>query len=234
MIKDKIADYWNWRSTSYHEEYMDRITDEINLWEQIFTPMIPAGKHLNVIEVGTGPGILALALAKMGHNVTGIDLSPEMVKKAQSNAEKLGLTAQFREGDAENLDLDAGSADLIISKYLMWTLPHPDAFLKGANQILTPGGQIIAVDGVWYTGANDHSAPNKPYSEFFDACYEEVRPNLPLGKDNTPEKVVSLITDHGFSDSTWRYLDEYQAFLKSIDTGETTVTPYIVSAKKTC
>ena len=234
MIKDKIADYWNWRSTSYHEEYMSRITNEINLWEQIFTPIIPEGKQLNVIEVGTGPGILALALAKMGHNVTGIDLSPEMVKKAQANAEKLGITAAFREGDAENLDLAAGSADLIISKYLMWTLPHPDAFLKGANQILTPGGQIIAVDGVWYTDTQDHTTPNKPYSEFFDECYEEVRPNLPLGKNNTPEKVVSLITGHGFSDSTWRYLDDYQAFLKSIDIGETTVTPYIVSAKKTC
>ncbi|WP_319378833.1 class I SAM-dependent methyltransferase [uncultured Methanocorpusculum sp.] len=234
MIKDKIADYWNWRSTSYHQEYMSRITDEIELWEQILTPILPEGKHLNVIEVGTGPGILALALAKMGHNVTGIDLSPEMIKKAQNNAEKIGINASFREGDAENLDLAAGSADLIVSKYLMWTLPHPDIFLDGANRILAPGGRIIAVDGVWYTDTQEQAPAEKPYSAFFDECYEEVRPNLPLGKDNTPDKVVSLIADHGFSDSTWRYLDDYQSFLKTFDTNETTVTPYLVSAKKSC
>jgi len=231
-MKDEIADYWNWRSSSYHEEFAEYMIEEIKIWEKIFSEILPENKTLKVAEIGTGPGIVGLSLASMGHDVIGIDLSDEMVCKASRNAEKLGIQAKFKQGDAENLDLENDTYDLIISKYLMWTLPNPDKFLTEAQRLLTSGGKIVLIDGVWFS-ENDESKEVDRENQFEEA-YKDIKPNLPLAKDNTAEKVIKLIQQQGFTDSNWRYLTDYQEeYLLKYDSETVNAMPYIITAMKT-
>jgi Methylase involved in ubiquinone/menaquinone biosynthesis len=231
-MKDEIADYWNWRSSSYHEEFAEYMIEEIKIWEKIFSEILPKNKTLKVAEIGTGPGIVGLSLASMGHDVIGIDLSDEMICKASRNAEKLGIQAKFKQGDAENLDLENDTYDLIISKYLMWTLPNPDKFLAEAQRLLTSGGKIVLIDGVWFS-ENDESKEADRENQFEEA-YKDIKPNLPLAKDNTAEKVIKLIQQQGFTDLNWRYLTDYQEeYLLKYDSETVNAMPYIITAMKT-
>jgi ubiquinone/menaquinone biosynthesis C-methylase UbiE len=60
----------------------------------------------------------------MGHEVTGIDLSASLLEKAKHDAENLWLEIDFFHGDAENLSFEGSSFDLVVSKFLLWTLPN--------------------------------------------------------------------------------------------------------------
>lgn len=72
-----------------------------------------------VLDVGCGAGFDAFAAALQvgpGGHVIGIDMTPEMVAKAQATAQALGLShVEFREGFAEALPIDDGWADVIVS-----------------------------------------------------------------------------------------------------------------------
>jgi SAM-dependent methyltransferase len=67
-----------------------------------------------VLEVGTGTGRIALALARAGHEVTGIDPSAAMLAVARQKAEADALDATFVEGCAQDLALEAGRYGLAI------------------------------------------------------------------------------------------------------------------------
>jgi ubiquinone/menaquinone biosynthesis C-methylase UbiE len=235
--KEKIADYWNWRSTTYHEEFSDYIDEEMKVWKNTLSEYIPEGKTIRAAEIGTGPGVLALALADMGHSSTGIDLSEEMIKKAAKRAEELGIDAKFMQGDAENLSLDDGAYDLVISKYLMWTLPHPEKFLEECRRILSPGGTLVLIDGVWFNEADKEPEPDS--ETYFEECYQDIKEALPLCKGNTADKVTAIVAEHGFSDASWQSLSDYDKFLREHSSPEDYAAsypapPYIISAKKPC
>lgn len=235
--KERIADYWNWRSTTYHEEFSDFIGEEMEVWKKTLSGYIPEGKTIRVAEIGTGPGLLAHVLAGMGHFVTGVDLSEEMIKKASGRAEELGITAKFIQGDAENLSLEDEAYDLVISKYLMWTLPHPDKFLEECRRILSPGGTLILIDGVWFNETDEEPDPGS--ETYFQECYHDIREALPLYTGNTADRVTGIITGHGFSGASWQSLPEYSEFLRKHKDPEDYVAaypqpPYIISARKPC
>jgi len=63
--------------------------------------------------------------AEMGHHVTAIDLSANMLEKARKNASKRSLDINFIQGDAEALLLPDAQFDVVSSKFLLWTLPNP-------------------------------------------------------------------------------------------------------------
>lgn len=235
--KENIADYWNWRSTTYHEEFSDLIKEEMDVWKKTLSEYIPKGKTIRAAEIGTGPGILALALADMGHPSTGVDLSEEMIKKASGRAEELGIDAIFIQGDAENLTLENEGYDLVISKYLMWTLPHPQKFLEECRRILLPGGTLILIDGVWFDETDKKPDPNS--ETYFEECYQDIKEALPLCQGNTPDMVTGIIAEHGFSDASWQSLSDYDKFLREHSNPEDYAAsypapPYIISARKPC
>ena len=88
--KEVIADYWNFRSSTYTNGTNGFDEEERMVWKQVFENSV-SGKRLRVLDVGTGAGFLALLFAEMGHEVTGMDLSEGMLKKAKNNADSMGL-----------------------------------------------------------------------------------------------------------------------------------------------
>jgi ubiquinone/menaquinone biosynthesis C-methylase UbiE len=98
-----------------------------------------------VLDLGCGPGALALRLARRSpdRTVTGVDLSPAMVRMARARAvwEGSAERVRFTEGNAAALPFDDGSFDLVVSTLSLHHWRDRTAALREIRRVLKPGGR---------------------------------------------------------------------------------------------
>ena len=110
--------------------------------------------HLRILDIGTGPGFFPMILAEAGYHVTAIDYTPGMLEKAAENAAKFigekSRNIEFKRMDAQALEFEDESFDVIISRNLTWNLPHPEMAYKEWLRVLKKGGKLLNFDANWY------------------------------------------------------------------------------------
>jgi len=101
----------------------------------------------SVLEVGVGTGI-SLPRYRPHLDVTGIDLSPEMLRKARDRVRKLGLrnVKAIREMDAQNLEFEDACFDTVVAMYVLTVVPEPSRVMAELARVCRPGGQILIVN----------------------------------------------------------------------------------------
>ena len=147
-IKKEISSYWTGRSEDFARLREEELNSEMaGLWLKELEKGLPEGEGLRILDVGTGCGFFSVLLAKLGHQVTGIDLTPAMIEKAKQIARERGVEADFEVMDAEHPDFPDGTFDVIVSRNLTWTLPHPAEAYGEWLRVLKPGGVLLNFDG---------------------------------------------------------------------------------------
>lgn len=111
---------------------------------------ISEGDH--VLDLGSGAGndcFVARALVGENGRVTGLDFTPEMLKKARENNAKLGyVNVEFIEGDIENMPLRSDSFDVVISNCVLNLVPDKSKAFSEIHRVLKPGGHFCVSDVV--------------------------------------------------------------------------------------
>lgn len=101
-----------------------------------------------VVDVGSGPGRLAVKLARSlpEARVEGVDPSASMVDQARRNAASEAFPPHFREGDAVALPWADGSVALVVSTMSMHHWDDAEAGLRDIARVLSPGGRAMIYD----------------------------------------------------------------------------------------
>ena len=131
--------------------------------EQLRTFLAPLEGDERAVDVGTGAGTLALALAPLVREVVGVDLVPELLEEARRDAP---ANVMFVEGDAAKLPFDDFSFDLSCSRRTLHHVSRPELAVAELTRVTRPGGRIFV---------DDQIAPVDPLAAFELDRFERAR-----------------------------------------------------------
>lgn len=201
--KERITNYWTKRSSGFKEQRKAELHDPIaQRWQKEIEKYLPKGK-LKILDVGCGAGFFTILLSKMGHEVTGTDLTPDMIRYARELVEEEKADCQFLIMDGESLDFEDGTFDVVISRNLTWTLPDTARAYKEWLRVLKKGGILLNFDANYgaVNFADTSKLPknhthNKLGLDMMAEC-EEIKRQLPISSRIRPAWDVETLGNLG-------------------------------------
>lgn len=206
-IKDRIQNYWTERSENFTDLRRQELQGEMaSLWQEELEKYIPLNRELKILDVGTGSGFFAILLAKLGHQVTGIDLTPSMIEGAAKLAREQQVKVDFRVMDAENPEFADGSFDVVISRNLTWTLPHAEQAYRQWYRVLKKGGILLNFDAdygnektVEFGNLPVHHAHRQIGNRLLKEC-DAIKAELDISRYMRPTWDIHMLIDLGMEE----------------------------------
>jgi arsenite methyltransferase len=138
---------------AYEPELLSRLPEEaVVAFAGVANPfsMRPLGQDDRVVDVGSGGGFDAFVAAHLvgpSGRVVGVDMTTEMLARAQETAARLGFEhVEFRRGIAEELPVDDGWADVVISNGVLNLVAEKPRVFAEIHRVLRPGGRLQFAD----------------------------------------------------------------------------------------
>lgn len=196
-LSERIVDYWNGRSKNLSSIRNRELHGEnFEAWSRFFENHLPR-KKLKILDVGTGAGFFPVILSKLGHEVFGIDMSSEMLNEARKNFSEFECRVDVKKMDAQNLEFDDESFDVVISRNLTWTLPNVEQAYREWFRVLKSDGLLMNFDSN-YGSMKFSTEGNHLQKKIIDEC-NEIKDQLEISRLNCPDWDRKFLTDLGFS-----------------------------------
>lgn len=223
--KERIVSYWEKRSGDFLEHKRAELHSPMSeRWLYEIKNQLPQDRNLRILDVGCGAGFFSVLLAKEGYQVTGVDLTPDMVENARTLAEEEKTDCEFFVMDAENLRFADESFDVVISRNLTWTLPDVKSAYREWVRVLKKGGILLNFDANY--GLSDFTdlcelPDNHAHQEIDDDMMrecEEIKRQLPISSYSRPAwdletlgamKLQEFSVDLGISSRIYVEKDEF-------------------------
>ena len=223
--KERIVSYWEKRSGDFLEHKRAELHSPMaERWLYEIKKQLPQDKNLRILDVGCGAGFFSVLLAKEGYQVTGVDLTPDMVENARTLAAEEKTDCEFLVMDAENLRFADESFDVVISRNLTWTLPDVKSAYREWVRVLKKGGILLNFDANY--GLSDFTdlcelPDNHAHQEIGDDMMrecEEIKRQLPISSYSRPAwdletlgamKLQEFSVDLGISSRIYVEKDEF-------------------------
>lgn len=208
-IKETVTSYWRKRTDGFdHLRRMELESDKADLWLKEIEGMIdhPHPSRIHILDTGCGSGFFEVLFAKQGYHITGIDLTDEMVNHAKSTIQDAEVSdlAQVKQMDAEKLEFTDETFDVVLSRNLTWTLPHPIDAYKEWYRVLKKGGILLNFDAEY---AKDAHNPSMHHNEAHAGLGHELQEEchkiyhmLTISNLNRPEWDEAVLAEIGFHD----------------------------------
>ncbi len=203
-LNQAIQNYWHSRAKGYSLSTLEELQSCDNPYRKILKKWL-SGDHSaqSALDIGCGPGFLAIELAHLGFNVKAVDSCIAMLQEARKNSQ--GLQIDFSLSDAADELFPCESFDVIASRNLTWNLPNPSKAYRQWLTWLKPGGKLIIFDGNHYRYLSDQSFPNPNYQSthrYVDgvdvSVMEKIAKILPMTRFRRPEYDKKVLLDLGF------------------------------------
>ncbi len=223
--KDKgleaVGDYWTTRSEGFSAYMLEHLDGDENKLYFSRIREFSGTRRMKVLDIGCGPGMFSMVLGKDGHDVTAIDYSDGMIAKAKQNCAEAGVPANILKMDAQNLEFEDGTFDLIVSRKVVWNLPDPVRAYKEWLRVLKDDGKMILFDGNYFLRMYDDEYKANAEKQFSErkAEFEKMRKEaevgtaynqggdpavlnsiaegLPLSRERRPQWDVGVLTELG-------------------------------------
>ena len=205
-IKNRIINYWSRRSGDFARLRRDELNSYMaDLWLEEIRKYLP-DKPCRILDIGTGSGFFAILLGKAGHYVEGIDLTASMIEEAKILAAKSGVNSVFKVMDAENLLYPDESFDIVLSRNLTWTLPHPRKAYGEWHRVLKKGGMLLNFDADYgkehlvqdLNSLPQNHAHHNINSDLLAEC-DSIKANLDISQLHRPQWDSSVLQQIGFA-----------------------------------
>ena len=126
-----------WASGDYH-----MIGTQIAIVSELLIESLDLRSTERVLDVATGSGNAAMAAARRGCEVVGLDYVPALLDRARRRVEADGLEAEFVVGDAEDLPFADGSFDVVSSVFGAMFAPDQERTARELARVTRSGGRI--------------------------------------------------------------------------------------------
>ena len=136
LHRASILAWLMWDSSSFFEWLATRPWYAQILADWVAAIPIEPGSH--GLEVGCGPGLLTGQVHERGVEMTGLDRSPAMVKRARDNVPE----CTFVEGDALDLPLEDDAVDVGFAASVVNVVPDPQKLVSEMVRVVRPGGRV--------------------------------------------------------------------------------------------
>lgn len=134
---DALAEaYRRWRSSP-----LGRITDRLE--QALLIELAGAASGRSFLDVGCGDGALAIAFARRGALVTGVDADPEMLALARARSVENAVPLRLVLGRVEQLPFAEGQFDIVLASALLCLVPDRMRAVAEMARVLKPGGRLV-------------------------------------------------------------------------------------------
>ena len=120
----------------------DRISPQLKIAHDHLLERLQPAPGQRWLDLATGTGEIARPAARAGAEVTGIDLAPDLIETAKRRAEEEGVDVRFEVGDAEDLQVEDASFDVVSSTFGVMFAPDHEAVARELARVCKPGGRL--------------------------------------------------------------------------------------------